>query len=92
MVGSPTIKAEIEGGKAQRLRKEVTKIEAPICFAAMPFAAQYYDDVFFVAMRYAAEQNGAVCGASTAANFRATSSMRILLVAGRWRSLSIFRK
>jgi len=53
------LKAEIDKGKSRTPPQEVTKIEQ-IVFAAMPFAPQC-EDVFSVAMRYAAEQNGAVC-------------------------------
>jgi hypothetical protein len=55
----PALTAEIETGSARTPPQQVTDIER-IVFAAMPFAPQY-EDVFFVAMRYAAEQNGAVC-------------------------------
>jgi hypothetical protein len=55
----PALEAEIDKGKSRTSRQEVTPIEQ-IVFAAMPFAPQY-EDVFFVAMRYAAEQNDAVC-------------------------------
>ncbi len=55
----PALKAEIDKGKSRTSPQEVTTIEQ-IVFAAMPFAPQY-EDVFFVAMRYAAEQNDAVC-------------------------------
>ena len=55
----PALEAEIDKGKSRTSPQEVTPIEQ-IVFAAMPFAPQY-EDVFFVAMRYAAEQNDAVC-------------------------------
>jgi len=55
----PALQAEIETAKTHANPPEVTKIEKLI-FAAMPFAPQY-EDVFFVAMSYAAEQVGAVC-------------------------------
>jgi hypothetical protein len=55
----PALQAEMETEKARVNPSEVTKIEKLI-FAAMPFAPQY-EDVFFVAMSYAAEQVGAVC-------------------------------
>src|SRR5262252_3452770 len=55
----PALQAEIQTEKARANPPEVTKIEK-LVFAAMPFAPQY-EDVFFVAMSYAAEQVGAVC-------------------------------
>ena len=55
----PALEAEIDKGKSRTSPQEVTTIEQ-IVFAAMPFAP-HYEDVFFVAMRYAAEQNDAVC-------------------------------
>jgi hypothetical protein len=55
----PALQAEIQTEKARANPPEVTRIER-LVFAAMPFAPQY-EDVFFVAMSYAAEQVGAVC-------------------------------
>ena len=55
----PAIQAELENAKTHTRPAEATKVERLI-FAAMPFAPQY-EDVFFVAMSYAAEQVGAVC-------------------------------
>ena len=55
----PALQAELETTKTRSNAPEATKIEKLI-FAAMPFAPQY-EDVFFIAMRYAAEQMGAVC-------------------------------
>jgi hypothetical protein len=55
----PAIRAELDGAKTRAHPAETTKAEKLI-FAAMPFAPQY-EDVFFVAMSYAAEQVGAVC-------------------------------
>jgi hypothetical protein len=55
----PALMAEFQSTKARAKPSEVTKVEKLI-FAAMPFAPQY-EDVFFVAMSYAAEQVGAVC-------------------------------
>jgi len=55
----PALQAEFQSGKTRTNSAEVTKIEK-LVFAAMPFAPQY-EDVFFVAMSYAAEQVGAVC-------------------------------
>jgi len=55
----PALQAEIQTEKTRVNPPEVTRIEK-LVFAAMPFAPQY-EDVFFVAMSYAAEQVGAVC-------------------------------
>ena len=55
----PAIQAELETAKTRARPAETTKVERLI-FAAIPFAPQY-EDVFFVAMSYAAEQVGAVC-------------------------------
>ena len=55
----PALQAEIESTKAPVKSPAATNVDK-LVFAAMPFAPQY-EDVFFVAMRYAAEQNGAVC-------------------------------
>jgi hypothetical protein len=55
----PAIQAELENARTRTQPAETTKVERLI-FAAMPFAPQY-EDVFFVAMSYAAEQVGAVC-------------------------------
>lgn len=55
----PAIQAELQSTKTHAHPAETTKVERLI-FAAMPFAPQY-EDVFFVAMSYAAEQVGAVC-------------------------------
>lgn len=55
----PALKAESETGRVRTHPSQVTSVDR-IVFAAMPFAPQY-EDVFFVAMRHAAEQAGAVC-------------------------------
>ncbi|HZD41913.1 MAG TPA: hypothetical protein VE131_14415, partial [Terriglobales bacterium] len=55
----PALQAELETTKSRSNRPEATDVER-LVFAAMPFAPQY-EDVFFIAMRYAAEQVGAVC-------------------------------
>jgi hypothetical protein len=55
----PALQAELQETKTRSRPPEVSKVEKLI-FAAMPFAPQY-EDVFFVAMSYAAEQVGAVC-------------------------------
>lgn len=55
----PALQAEIHASKAHTSPLETTKVDKLI-FAAMPFAPQY-EDVFFVAMSYAAEQVDAVC-------------------------------
>jgi hypothetical protein len=55
----PAIQGELENTKARTHPAETTKL-GKLIFAAMPFAPQY-EDVFFVAMSYAAEQVGAVC-------------------------------
>jgi hypothetical protein len=55
----PALQAEIESAKARSKSPAATNVDK-LVFAAMPFAPQY-EDVFFVAMRFAAEQNGAVC-------------------------------
>lgn len=55
----PALLAELETTKTRSNPPEATKIDK-LVFAAMPFAPQY-EDVFFIAMRYAAEQVGAVC-------------------------------
>ncbi|HXV84452.1 MAG TPA: hypothetical protein VEG60_31775 [Candidatus Binatia bacterium] len=55
----PALQAELEITKSRSNPPEATNVERLI-FAAMPFAPQY-EDVFFIAMRYAAEQVGAVC-------------------------------
>lgn len=55
----PALQAEIESAKAPSKSPTATNVDK-LVFAAMPFAPQY-EDVFFVAMRHAAEQNGAVC-------------------------------
>jgi hypothetical protein len=55
----PALEAEIQREKPRSDPSEVTKIQK-LVFAAMPFAPQY-EDVFFVAMTYAAEQVDAVC-------------------------------
>jgi hypothetical protein len=55
----PALQAELETTKKRAKPPEATDVDKLI-FAAMPFAPQY-EDVFFIAMRYAAEQNGAVC-------------------------------
>lgn len=55
----PALQAEIQTEKTRANPPEVTRIEK-LVFAAMPFAPQY-EDVFFVAMSYAAEQVGEVC-------------------------------
>ncbi|MGH9820857.1 MAG: hypothetical protein ACRD43_11865 [Pyrinomonadaceae bacterium] len=55
----PALREEFESGKSPTHTAEVTRVDK-LVFAAMPFAPQY-EDVFFVAMRQAAEQAGAVC-------------------------------
>ena len=55
----PALKAEFENSKTRTNPSEATKVSR-IVFAAMPFAPQY-EDVFFIAMRQAAEQVRAVC-------------------------------
>lgn len=55
----PALQEEIHSAKTHANPLETTKLERLI-FAAMPFAPQY-EDVFFIAMSYAAEQVGAVC-------------------------------
>lgn len=55
----PALQAELETTKSRSNPPEATDVER-LVFAAMPFAPQY-EDVFFIAMRYAAEQVGAVC-------------------------------
>jgi hypothetical protein len=55
----PALQAELETTKTRSNPPEATNVNKLI-FAAMPFAPQY-EDVFFIAMRYAAEQVGAVC-------------------------------
>src|SRR5581483_1823082 len=55
----PALQAEMQTEKSRTNPAEVTRIDK-LVFAAMPFAPQY-EDVFFVAMSYAAEQVGAVC-------------------------------
>jgi nucleoside 2-deoxyribosyltransferase len=55
----PALQAEIENSKS-RTSPAATSEVGKLIFAAMPFAPQY-EDVFFVAMSYAAEQVGAVC-------------------------------
>lgn len=55
----PALQAEIHSSKTHTSPAEATQVDKLI-FAAMPFAPQY-EDVFFVAMSYAAEQVGAVC-------------------------------
>jgi hypothetical protein len=55
----PALEAEINSAKRRSNPPQATEIERLI-FAAMPFAP-HYEDVFFVAMTYAAEQVGAVC-------------------------------
>jgi hypothetical protein len=55
----PALQAELETTKARLDAPTATNV-GKLVFAAMPFAPQY-EDVFFIAMRYAAEQVGAVC-------------------------------
>src|ERR687892_640884 len=55
----PALQAELETTKTRSNPPEAKNVDKLI-FAAMPFAPQY-EDVFFIAMRYAAEQVGAVC-------------------------------
>lgn len=55
----PALQAELETTKSRSNPPEATNVER-LVFAAMPFAPQY-EDVFFIAMRHAAEQAGAVC-------------------------------
>jgi hypothetical protein len=56
----PALRAELENTKTRSSPPEATTSLDKLVFAAMPFAPQY-EDVFFIAMRYAAEQAGAVC-------------------------------
>jgi hypothetical protein len=56
----PALQAELENTKTRSSPREATTSLDKLVFAAMPFAPQY-EDVFFIAMRYAAEQAGAVC-------------------------------
>src|SRR5499433_1680290 len=55
----PAPQAELETTRTRSNPPEATDVDK-LVFAAMPFAPQY-EDVFFIAMRYAAEQIGAVC-------------------------------
>ena len=55
----PALLADLETTKKRSNPPESKKV-GRLVFAAMPFAPQY-EDVFFFAMRYAAEQVGAVC-------------------------------
>jgi hypothetical protein len=55
----PALQSEIEADKTPSKAAPATNVDK-LVFAAMPFAPQY-EDVFFVAMRHAAEQVGAVC-------------------------------
>lgn len=55
----PALQAEIDTAKGRSKSAAATDVDK-LVFAAMPFAPQY-EDVFFVAMRHAAEQVGAVC-------------------------------
>jgi hypothetical protein len=55
----PALQAELETTRTRSNPPEATDVDKFV-FAAMPFAPQY-EDVFFIAMRYAAEQIGAVC-------------------------------
>ncbi|MGB7952292.1 MAG: hypothetical protein WCH75_31795, partial [Candidatus Binatia bacterium] len=55
----PALQAELETTKTRSNPPVATNV-GKLVFAAMPFAPQY-EDVFFIAMRYAAEQVGAVC-------------------------------
>jgi hypothetical protein len=55
----PALQAELETTRTRSNPPEATDVDK-LVFAAMPFAPQY-EDVFFVAMRYAAAQIGAVC-------------------------------
>lgn len=55
----PALKAELEIAGRRSTPSQTTGVNK-LVFAAMPFAPQY-EDVFFVAMRSAAEQAGAVC-------------------------------
>ncbi len=55
----PALLAELETTKTRSNPPTATNV-GKLVFAAMPFAPQY-EDVFFIAMRYAAEQVGAVC-------------------------------
>ena len=55
----PALKAELEKPRKRRARIE-TGEGRPTVFAAMPFSHEY-DDVYFVAMSFAAESAGAVC-------------------------------
>lgn len=53
-------KAFAESPPGKKAQKPVDKSPRPHIFAAMPFDSRY-DDVFLVAMSYAAEQVGSVC-------------------------------
>jgi hypothetical protein len=55
----PALQAELETTRTRSNPPMATNV-SKLVFAAMPFAPQY-EDVFFIAMRYAAEQAGAVC-------------------------------
>lgn len=55
----PALQAELERTKTRSNPPKAKNLDK-LVFAAMPFAPQY-EDVFFIAMRYAAEQAGAVC-------------------------------
>jgi hypothetical protein len=55
----PALQAELEATKRRSNAPEATDVDK-LVFAAMPFAPQY-EDVFFIAMSYAAAQVGAVC-------------------------------
>ncbi len=55
----PALQSELETTKERAHAPEAKKVRR-LVFAAMPFAPQY-EDVFFFAMRYAAEYVGAVC-------------------------------
>src|SRR5918996_5804064 len=55
----PALQAELEATKRRSNPPEATDVDK-LVFAVMPFAPQY-EDVFFIAMSYAAAQVGAVC-------------------------------
>jgi len=54
------VRNEFRKPAARRERAKPLHVPRKTVFAAMPFSAEY-DDVFFVAMAYAAEKNGSTC-------------------------------
>jgi hypothetical protein len=54
------IQSELLRPVAEAARPKPVSVPRQTIFAAMPFSGEY-DDVFFVAMAYAAEKNGATC-------------------------------